>query len=206
LSLGWCAVRDRWAQADRWDLILRWDPLDANAWKQWAERQSDFSLMLQGCARSVALAPEQPYYRETYALALEASRRPENYQRALEEYVTALHYAPHRAQNALAIGRILFLGKQPNQALPWFKRALQIEPHYWECDLWIARCLAQLKRPEQAGRVLSGLKTQRKNFVAWRRQVESDLPPEDPSEYQQMILAYDERVVNRELAAFGSTE
>jgi tetratricopeptide (TPR) repeat protein len=135
-------------------------------------------------------------------LALEASQRSENYVPAIQEYLLALRYAPHRAPNALAIGRILFLLHQPAQALAWFQKALRMEPRYWECDLWIARCLAQLGKPRLAQRVLMNLKVRRDVYLRWRSDVREDLPtPNDPSNYDKTLLSYDESVIDRELAA-----
>jgi tetratricopeptide (TPR) repeat protein len=200
VSLGWCAVRDRWASRGRWDAILRWNPRDAGAWARWADQQRNAAEAVKGYGRAVAIAPEHPYYLESYALALESTRTPEGYSHALDAYRRALQSAPHRPQNALAIGRILFLAHQPGKALGWFQKALWIEPHYWECDLWIARCLAQLNRPREARRVLRNVRVRRRTYLHWRRLVGTDLgPANEHSGYERSILAYDDRTIDRAL-------
>jgi len=195
VALGWYAVRDHWAARGRWDHVVRSQPFDASAWNNWANAQHDVNQALDGYRRAAALVPSQAYFRESFGRALEATRSPENYTLALAQYKAALREAPNRAINALAIGRILYLQDKPADALEWFKKALQIEPRYWECDLWMARCLYRLGRSQSARRVLIHLKTRRDDYFNLRNRIAQDLPSSNESSaYDRIILAYDECV------------
>jgi tetratricopeptide (TPR) repeat protein len=191
------------AQLRRWDLIVRINPIDASAWQEWASNETDPDLALDRYAHAAAIASENPYYHESLGMALEASHRYENYSQALKEYLKVLQLSPSRAYDALAVGRILYILGEPSQACAWFKNALRIEPHYWECDLWIARCLHRLGKPGRAVAVSEQLKKRREFYLMWRKRVYDDLPVpnEPPSPYEKVLLSYDDAVVDRELKA-----
>jgi hypothetical protein len=151
-------------------------------------------------AQAVAHAPEQVYFREAYGRVLEACHQNGGLQNALTQYQAAYALAPSRAINALSIGRILFIHGNINQALVWFETARRTEPHYWECDLWIARCFFQSGEKKKALWALTYLPQRRQRYLAYRQKIAADMPwPDDPSAYSLNILAYDETVVARTL-------
>jgi tetratricopeptide (TPR) repeat protein len=198
--LGRCAIRHEWILQKRWTTLIRWDSRDAEAWIGWAGSQSELRYVIAGRTQAVMLAPEDPYYREMLAAALEATHQREAYALALEHYQTALILAPFRAPNALAIGRIWVVLGQPHKALPWFQKALSIEPNYWECDLWIARCLALQGEKEKSLRILRNLRKRHEMHLVWLEKSLPDLGPQPfPTLYQSTILAYDDRVVLDEM-------
>jgi hypothetical protein len=202
LSLGWYALRGVWDRQGRWDLIVRYQPRDASAWKQLADQQKDLGKSLYGYEQASLLVPAQPYFHESLARALSETRQPNAMDRSLMEYALALQEAPGRATNALAIGRLLLLRGDPQRAQDWFEKARRIEPHYWECDLWIARCLVRLQKRREAILTLVHLKKRRDIYLKWREQVLLDLPAHyEVSDYEKTILAYDENVRTRELSA-----
>jgi tetratricopeptide (TPR) repeat protein len=202
ISAAWCAVREQLTRTGRWDLIVRVNPRDASAWKEWADHEKNQDRALERYAHSVEAAPENPYFHESLGMALEASHRPENCLLALKEYLKVMQLSPHRAFDALAIGRLLFLMGEPSHACEWFKNALRIEPRYWECDLWIARCLLRMGKPGKAVAILRHLQVRRDAYETWRKRMYEDLPwPNVSSGYDQAILSYDDSVVNRELFA-----
>ncbi|OGR90243.1 MAG: hypothetical protein A2992_07990 [Elusimicrobia bacterium RIFCSPLOWO2_01_FULL_59_12] len=153
-------------------------------------------------ARAVRLHPHDVYLRETYAAALESSPNSEDAIRALQEYQTALLLAPNRAINALAVGRLLYRERDPVVALPWFKKALRTEPNYWECDLWIARCLFEGGQKRQGLRVLRQLPIRRERFL--REQAAAVRSRNSP--YERIILSYNPAVVQAELRRFLSSK
>jgi len=200
ISSGWCALRAFWTEHGRSDLIVHVNPADASAWKDLADREPDLDRALIYYARAASVVPGNLYFHEALGRALEASRRPDNEPRALTEYLQVLDLAPGRALDALAVGRVLFTGAEPVKACEWFKNALRIEPHYWECDLWIARCLVRMGKRRQAISILRHLQSRKALYEAWRMKAYEDLPrPNIPSGYDQAILAYDDTVVTREL-------
>jgi O-antigen ligase len=206
LQLSWQALRQHWAAQQRWDLILRGDSRDALAWQNWAYHQSLSDQALLGFAQAVRLSPSQVYFHESYARALESAPHPD-LALALKEYLLALRCAPGRATNALAIGRILFRLRDPQEAVSWFQRARYIEPHFWECDLWLARCRYQLGNQRAAIWILRNLEQRRKKYLEERARIVNDLPSgNDPSDYEHAILAYDSHVVERQLLWFLSSK
>jgi tetratricopeptide (TPR) repeat protein len=200
LSLGWYGLREYWGAREQWSRILRCNPRDAEAWQQWADRQPQFDNRLAGLNRAVALVPENAYFREDRAQTLEASHLSGNYPLAMNDYLKALEYAPKRPQNALDIGRILFLSRHPAEALSWFKRALAMEPYYWEADLWIARCLAMEGRRDQAVKILRNLQRRRQDYLDRYNRIADEFGvPLQPAGYGQSILSYDDNVVRQEI-------
>ena len=200
--LGGLAVREHLARQDRWMAIVTLQPYDATAWKNAADRQPTLGEALPGYAHAVQWVPHQIYFREAFARALEASRQPEALRQAVVQYTAALSLAPHRAVDALALGRLSLLGGEPQKALSYFEAARRMEPRYWECDLWAARCLALLGRWETAVAALDHLRKRRADYFAWRQRVAADLPSsDDSSDYDRVILRYDDAVVMAERAA-----
>lgn len=191
-----CALRHRWASQGKWDTVCQWLPKDAEAWHEWSKQQSNPEKVLLGARQAVLWSPSMVFYRESLGRVLEATR---NYPEAVEEYKTALQLAPGRAINALAIGRILFINNNPTAALEWFKQARLIEHHYWECDLWIARCLYQSGKTQQARWALDNLVQRRDDYLAWRTAMFRQLPSENlPSGYSDTLLQYDPEVIRQE--------
>ena len=87
-------------------------------------------------------------------------------------------------------------------ALPWFKKALRTEPNYWECDLWIARCLFEGGQKRQGLRVLRQLPIRRERFL--REQAAAVRSRNSP--YERIILSYNPAVVQAELRRFLSSK
>ncbi|MFA5974746.1 MAG: O-antigen ligase family protein [Elusimicrobiota bacterium] len=190
--LGSLALRDHWAQNQRWDRLARWEPWDAEAWHQLSLQQQDAGSAVAFHKKSVRLSPWQLYYRESFGRALEATQRLDDLPQALSQYHTALQLAPGRATNALALGRIHFRMGDPSAALSWFERARQFEPRYWETDLWMARCYRALGQKRHAIKLLENLQA--------RYNREGFSPSADFSDYDRAILSYDPSVVAKQLA------
>ncbi len=199
LGLLATAVRDQWASNQQWERILHINPYDASAWEEWAAQRTEPGPALQGYARAAALVPGQFAFHESLARAFEASRRLELLPPAIREYEQAMACSPSRAVDALAIGRSLFKLGQYASALDEFRRARLIEPNYWECDLWEARCHFQLGQTCQALKALQFLRRRRLAFTKLRSEVSGDLPSGmGQTNYGQEILAFDEKVVEEE--------
>jgi O-antigen ligase len=193
VASGWFVIRDHYASEGHWEKILRINPYDASAWTGWADQQRDLQLAITGYSRAVGLVPDEVYFHEYLGLALEASRLRSNYTAAIQEYLAGLELAPNRAPDALAIGRILYILNEPQNAMVWFKRALSMEPHYWECNLWIARCLYRAGKTERANEMLKDLRIKHDAYGIWRKRMEDqeDLPtPNLHSGYEQKILSF----------------
>src|SRR5665213_1143130 len=123
--LGWCALREHWDNNHAWDRIVAWNSRDTWALKNLADKQQNpcqESLSLY--AQAVQDAPEQLYFREAYGQALETCRQNDYLHQAFEQYTAAYALAPHRALDALAIGRLLFIHGQIPEALTWFENCL----------------------------------------------------------------------------------
>jgi O-antigen ligase len=200
-ALGWSALRDHWKNNQQGDRIVRWNPHDSLALKNWADQmrnpcQDGLPLYQQ----AVKETPDQVEWREAYGHILEACRQNDYLRNALEQYHAAYRLAPHRAINALAMGRIFYIHGNVGEALSWFENVRHIEPHYWECDLWIARCLFRLGKTKDAIWTLNYLPFRRNKYLAQRQTMLADLPStDDPSGYSSIILAYDDHVIAREL-------
>lgn len=203
--LGWSALRDHWAKHGEWARVVRWNSHDAWALKNLADQQPNpCKEGLPLYARAVAKAPDQLDFREAYGHMLEACRQNDYLDDALTQYEAAYTLAPSRAIDALAIGRILFIHGNVAEALAWFENARHGEPHYWECDLWIARCYLRLGDKDKARWTLSNLPLARQRYLDARRKMLADLPSSDePTGYSQTILAYNADVVTRELRALN---
>jgi O-antigen ligase len=198
MLLGWMGLRAHWASDGKWEQITRWNPQDGRAWKHLAFAQSGPAHALPFLEQAVRQSPADVYLREALAAVLEQSTRPEDGIRAQKEYETALHWAPQRAINRLAIGRLFYRQGNAEAALPWFRQALTTEPHYWESELWIARTLAALGQKEQGIRLLKQLAARRDHFLKM-------YPAYRPrSIYENRILAYDDSVVEAELKRLQS--
>ncbi len=157
---------------------------------------------LQPRERSVQRSPQNVYVREAFARALEATHEPARLPLALEHYRTAVHLAPNRAMNVLAVGRVLFLQNHIPEAMEAFRAARRIEPRYWEADLWIARCYAREGRRENAIQALRLLASRRQAILNYHEKVKLAIPIHlGTSPYEDVILGYDSEVVRKELAA-----
>ena len=203
--MGWCALRQHWELQNKWENIIHWNPRDATAWRNWANQQTDESRVLYGLNRAVNLVPAQVFFHEAFANALEGSRHPEYLSQAVKEYARALDCSPSRAIDALAIGRNLYKMGEYSLAIEWFQKARQIEPQYWESDLWIARCLFQLHYQRRAFWVLRYLKDRRERYLNFRASIILDISSQNlPADYDKVVLAYDPRVVEREITIYKS--
>jgi O-antigen ligase len=196
LLILWIGVRDVWAHQQRWDRITRVNPSDANAWRHIALESSALDRSLDAASQAVRWAPNTVYDQELLAQRLEAMLQRETSAASLEHYHLALLLAPTRATDALAIGRLLFKEGGAALALPWFERALALEPHYWEADLWAARCLYARGAPEEAIRRLQRLEARHHAFHDRFSGTASIT-----SGYAERILAYDDAVVQKDLRA-----
>lgn len=201
LPLVWSAVRDIRESQGRWDLIVRWNPRDAWAWKSLGDLDTDFcGKGLSGYSEAARRNPNQVYILEAYARRLEACRAHDSLEILKELYRRAYALAPNRAVNALSLGRIAFLQGNYSEALSWVQSARRIEPHYWECDLWMARCYYQQGDLSRARFILRHLRARRTAHLRYQQLIRADLPwPDDPSSYSNTILGYDDKVLREEL-------
>ncbi len=199
--LGWSALREYWAGHQRWDQIVRWNPADSGAWASLAEQQNDTCARgLRYYANAVESSPQQLYFREKYAYRLEACRQDDYLRKSFEQYHAAYALSPYRAVNLLAMGRILYISGSIKASMQWFEGARRLEPQYWECDLWLARCHFRLGDSNKARWILRNLQYRRKQYLTYHEQIRPDLPwTEDSSGYSNTILGYDDRVIEEEL-------
>jgi hypothetical protein len=197
---GWFGLRQRWADQGRWDQIVRWSPYDAEALKEIAFSKPDLGERLTYLQKASAASPSDIYLLEHLATALENYPEKAHYERAIEVYTRVLSLAPSRATDALALGRLLFRERHFPAALLWFQAARTIEPNYWESDLWIARTLSLMNRPQEAISMLKQLAARHQSFIRENPRWD-DFPH---SVYEQQILRYDDRVVQSQLDHFLS--
>jgi len=193
----WTGMRYYWASQQRWDRILTFDARDADAWHNAALGELNPSLAAQDSENAVHLSPLQPYYQESLGHALEATQKLENMPPAINAYEKTILEAPARATAMLGIGRVLVRQNNPAAAIIWFERARQIEPFYWEADLWIARCLYMMGDKKRAASIIVQLPKRREQFLS-----EFGDRAQPNSSYAQAILGYDDRVVKAQLELF----
>jgi cytochrome c-type biogenesis protein CcmH/NrfG len=203
--LGYTGYRSVWMAKRSWFRILQINSQDCTAWAGWGDQQTSVTDTLSAYANAVRSCPEQPYYHESLAFALEQFSDSRDLQRALFEHHKVLQEAPSRAINALAIGRIYFRLGNLDEALSWFEKARTVEPHYWEAYLWIARCRYEKKEPRRAVWFLNYLSLQHVKFQTYKSERLSGTVYR-PSGYERMIIAYDPKVVARELQRYLTTE
>ncbi len=203
LSLAKTGLRDRWMKAGDWPLILRWNKTDAEAWQQWGYAQASSQEALVCFSHAARLVPRNPYYHESLARALEATGKTDNCDLAKTHYVQALQYAPSRAINALALGRLMYNGHRFKEAMEWFKAARQIEPFYWECDFWIARSWQALGQRRKAKWVLSYLVKRKRIYDEETVRIRRDIPyfRKDDSDYANQLQRFDMNAIDQELRA-----
>jgi hypothetical protein len=103
--------------------------------------------------------------------------------------MTAIHLAPARAINDLAVARLLWRSGETLRAREWAGKALELEPNYWEAYLWKARCLGTLGHSAEAILTLKNLRQRHNAFQAFTPFVPS-------SPYEDAILRYDDNVVS----------
>jgi O-antigen ligase len=199
IYLCWTGVRSHWAAEGRWDPIVRWNTADGEAWKNLALNQDRPADSIPNFQKALKHMPYDIYTREDYAIALEQQATRDSEVEALHQYAAALDLAPHRAVDALAIGRILFKRNQAAQAREWFKYARRLEPHYWESELWVARCSYQMGDKQSAARMVRNLIRRHNAFL--KRQKEWVI---NNTLYENVILSYDRAVVEKDLRRFLS--
>ncbi len=129
-------MRAYWVSTNQWDRILFWNSHDAEAWHELAYHVNDPLTALTDHQNAVRESPQQPYYVEALARALDSRAEPEFLPQALTMYLKAIELAPTRATNDLAIARILWRAGEPERALGWTEQAVHLEPFYWEGDLY----------------------------------------------------------------------
>lgn len=184
---------------DKWGVLLRYTPSDAMAWHMQGFRETLPSQAAFDHRKATQKAPQNPYYWESLGNALESNSTIQDSPEAFLSYRQATLLAPSRATNYLSIARLLFRLGDPRAAIPWIKKARQLEPFYWECDLWLARCYARLGNTRHAAFILRQLRA--------RRLATSTKDPSSPnmsSSYETTILAYDDRVIASELKMLQS--
>jgi len=196
LLASWCGLRTLWADQRQWMRIISVNPRDAEAWHELAYASSDSSQIIAAHERAVEESPAQVYYVEALARALESSPAPDTIPRALEVYLKAIQLAPSRAPNVLGVARLLWRAGEFHEALPWAQRAHDLEPNYWESELWMARCLEQTGDKHGARVILDNTAKRHDEFART-----SFLPPQFP--YEQTILAYDASVIKSERSRMG---
>jgi len=118
---------------------------------------------------------------------------------ALQTYVRAIHLAPTRAVNHVAIARLLWRSGQATPALEWSEKASELEPNYWEATLWRARALSTLGRQKEA---IFTLKDLMQRYRENQKTVVT--PPQSP--YEASILHYEETVIRADLARLRSAD
>jgi len=192
LSSAWCGVRSYWASHQAWDRIVSWNSADGEAWHEFAYQITDQKLAVFYHQRAVQESPNQPFYVEALARALESGSDPKVLPQTLEMYLRAINLAPKRAINYLAVTRILWRAREYGNALQWAAKASALEPYYWECDLWRARCMEKLGHANQAVFIL-------KNLIQRREAVLKLYPGPVQSPYEQAILNFDPAVIENEL-------
>jgi hypothetical protein len=198
LPVLWCGVRSYWVNRQEWRRILNLNPHDAEAWHNLAYRASDKQESVRDHERAVLESPYQLYYIEALARSLESIPGQEGIYPAIEAYLKAIRLAPTRATNYLGIVRLLWRAGEPREALEWADHARRLEPNYWECDLWKARCFIQLGKKNRAQFILKN--------VIWRHAQFLQTALSTPSSpYEQAILGYDERIIQEELSRLSPT-
>jgi tetratricopeptide (TPR) repeat protein len=189
----WCGFRFYWADRQEWRRILNVNPHDAEAWHNLAYATSNSQEGLKYHERAVLESPYQIYYIEALARSLESIPGQEGISPAIEAYLKAIRLAPTRATNYLSIARLLWRAGEPREALQWTDRAGRLEPNYWECDLWRARCLEHLGDKSRARAILNSLIERHEYFLRINQ-------PHPDSPYEETILAYDRSVIENELS------
>lgn len=197
-SLGYSAARSHWLKQGHWQRVLSFDQRDAAAWSGVGSEVSG-SHAAKAYARAIQSSPRNPYYRESFGRILESSPFAADHQQAKQQYQHALRLAPHRAINALGIGRIEFRSKHYQDALEWFKYALQQEPRYWEAYIWVSRSLFELGQKQEAQRILSQLPLLHSQHEAEYQRMISSLAVYTPSGYETVILSYDPQLIKKDL-------
>ncbi len=195
----WYGIRTRWASQERYDRILKWDKKDAEAWHELAQYMKSREEMLFCHRKAVELSPFEPYYVEALARTLESFPGRDYVPEALQAYMTAIHLAPTRAVNDLAVARLLWRSGEVAHTLEWSEKALELEPYYWEAVLWKARALSALGKPTEAVFALKNLKHRQAEF-----QRTNSVPPRSP--YEESILHYEDTVIRQELSRLRSKD
>lgn len=197
----WFALRGSWQMHDRWDKLVKLWRGDAAAWHAAGFTRTDPRQAATMQLQAVRLSPAQPYYREAFAMTLEATGDEKMLPLAFGNYQAALTLAPYRAINMLALGRLLYRRGDAKGAQTWFDRALALEPGYWEAYLWKARSLFQQKRRSDAITLLNSLAAQRDTYMQTH-----PIGPRALAPYERVILNFDADVVRTEMARFRRHE
>jgi len=189
---GYFFISSIWSGRGQWKQIVHLNPYDGEAWHQLGSQEMDSSERIEAQRQAVHRSPYNLYFREALAAELESSGLESNYPLALQQYLQALVLCPTRAVDALAVGRLLLRAGDPLTALAWFEKARGLEPHYWESDLWIARCYRASGQREKAKFILRDLLI---------RHAETKVPSNllGMSPYERAILGFSEQAVKREL-------
>ncbi len=195
ICLFWIGIRSVWSSRADWHWIVAFNPTDAQAWHELGFSNTDPLSSVKYARNAARWGPNQLYYHEAYATALEISGDPKNMAAALKELLRAIQLSPSRAVDYLAVGRLLFRSTKPSLALPWFERARKIEPNYWQADLWIARCYVQMGQKEKALFILENLPIRRRAVLQ-----RFTGPYVTLTDYEKEILGYSSQVLGQEIA------
>jgi len=192
LLVIWCGMRSYWVSTENWRRILGWNPHDAEAWHELAYQTNEPLEALRYHQNAVQESPQQPYYVEGLARALDSRPESTYLPLALTMYLNAIQLAPTRAVNDLAVASVLWRAGEPVRAWDWAEQALRLEPYYWECDLWKARCFAKMGDRKRAIFALQNLRQRRRQFLD-----SGFVAAQSP--YENTILRYDDSVIQQEL-------
>lgn len=188
---GWVGTARSLADAWGWERGVHLLPFDAEAWEA-------LSRQRQGPAQRVALQqwvrwdPENPYARQAAARYFAGGATRETLGLAVRHYLEMTTFAPHNAIGHLELGKALWRLGDPALASEFFDQSTREEPYFLEAWLWKARVAKRLGKRDVARRLLKELPRMRAEALRlfpaprWR------------SSYEDMLRAYDPRVVNRE--------
>jgi tetratricopeptide (TPR) repeat protein len=142
-----------------------------------AQVEGDLPAATDALTRAVQLNPNDATMRQELATAYAAQGRTED---AFVELVAGLLVDPANASLHAAVGQLRLDSGHPDEAVPSFVRALDLNPSRYEVRYALATALTRLGRTDEARRQLEIFDRVRRQMLEQRRQgIQNDVEKED---------------------------
>jgi tetratricopeptide (TPR) repeat protein len=142
-----------------------------------AQVDGDLPAAIDAFSHAVRLNPNDPTMRQELATAYAAAGRDDD---AFAELVAGLLINPGQAALHAAIGQLRLDTGHAADAIPSFRRALELSPERYEVRYALATALARSGKPDEAARELKQFEqTRRERLERRRQQIQEEVDKEE---------------------------
>ena len=136
-------------------------PEDIKGWQLWAEIQSrlgDHHLAMRGALVAARIPGDEPEAAEGYFLLANAHLAQHMYGVARQHYYRAMRVNPLHVNSMINLGVVLGNANDFTEAIPVYRRALELDPTIMAARHNLASALHTIKRLQEAVEVLEALR------------------------------------------------